>query len=383
MTTADQSLQDKVFFNRLLEATIRISIVAILAMWCMQIVKPFLIPIIWGIIIAIASYPGYRRLRRMVGERHGVAAPLFTLLALMILIVPIVLLAETAVDGIQMIVSQLSDGDLNLPPPPESVATWPVVGNELHQFWQRASDNLESLLTTFTPQLKVLAAWLLTTVADMGFGILQFVVAIIIAGVLLANASSGYAVAHTIAKRLAGDPGDAFADLAEATVRSVARGILGVAFIQSLLAGVGFLIVGVPGAGLWALLCLLLAVIQIGIIPIILPMVIYVFSTADTLTAILFLLWSIFVSVIDNILKPILLGRGVETPTLVIFLGTIGGFLTSGIIGLFIGPIILAIGYKLFLAWLNEKPAVNGATNVSHASSPNQATLSSEKVYDK
>jgi predicted PurR-regulated permease PerM len=168
MTTADQSLQDKVFFNRLLEATIRISIVAILAMWCMQIVKPFLIPIIWGIIIAIASYPGYRRLRRMVGERYGVAAPLFTLLALMILIVPIVLLAETAVDGIQMIVSQLSDGDLNLPPPPESVATWPVVGNELHQFWQRASDNLESLLTTFTPQLKVLAAWLLTTVADMG-----------------------------------------------------------------------------------------------------------------------------------------------------------------------------------------------------------------------
>ena len=383
MTTADQNFQDKVFINRLLEATIRISIVVILAMLCLQIVKPFLIPIIWGIIIAIASYPGYRRLRRVVGERSGIAASLFTLLSLMLLIVPIVMLSETAVDGIQMLVSQLSDGDLNIPPPPASIATWPVVGEEVHQFWQQASDNLESLLTTFTPQLKALAAWLLAKVAGMGFGILQFVVAIIIAGVLLANASNGYHMAHAIARRLAGDGGDAFADLAEATVRSVARGILGVAFIQSLLAGLGFLIVGVPGAGLWALLCLLLAVIQIGIIPINLPIVIYVFSTADTLTAVLFLLWSIFVSVIDNILKPILLGRGVETPMLVIFLGTIGGFLTSGIIGLFIGPIILAIGYKLFLAWLYVKPAVAGETGVSHASSSNQTTIGSGQVYDK
>jgi predicted PurR-regulated permease PerM len=378
MTTADQALQDRVFFNRLLEATIRISIVAILAILCIRIVEPFLIPIIWGIIIAIASYPGYRRLRRMMGERNGIAATLFILLALIILIVPIVLLAGTAVNGIQMIVGHLSDGDLNIPPPPESIATWPVVGEKLTQFWQQASDNLESLLATFTPQLKVFATWLLTTVASMGFGILQFVVAIIIAGVLLANASSGYSVAHAIAKRLAGEPGDAFANLAEATVRSVSRGILGVAFIQSLLAGLGFLIVGVPGAGLWALLCLLLAVIQIGIIPINLPIVIYVLSTSDTLTAILFLIWSIFVSIVDNILKPLLLGRGVETPMLVIFLGTIGGFLTSGIIGLFIGPIILAIGYKLFLAWLHVKPAVAGETSVSSASSRDQATVSSE-----
>jgi predicted PurR-regulated permease PerM len=335
----------------------------------LQIVKPFLIPIIWGMIIAVASYPGYRRLRRIVGERNGMAATLFTLLALLILIVPIVLLAGTAIDGIHMIVARLSSGDLYIPPPPESVAAWPVVGDPLHQLWHRASDNLESVLTTFTPQLKLLAAWLLATAAGMGFGILQFVIAIIIAGVLLANASSGYLAAHAIANRLAGDPGDTFADLAEATVRSVARGILGVAFLQSLLAGLGFLTVGVPGAGLWALLCLLLAVIQIGVIPIVLPMVIYVFSTADTLTAILFLLWSILVSIIDNILKPLLLGRGVETPMLVIFLGTLGGFLTSGIIGLFIGPIILAIGYKLFLAWLYVKPAVNAASRISYGAS--------------
>ncbi|MCB1766576.1 MAG: AI-2E family transporter, partial [Candidatus Competibacteraceae bacterium] len=141
-------------------------------------------------------------------------------------------------------------------------------------------------------------------------------------------------------------------------VRSVTRGILGVALIQALLAGLGFMVMGVPGAGLWALLCLLLSVVQIGVIFVNLPIVLYVFSTADPIPAVLFLIWSIFVTLIDNILKPIVLGQGVDVPMAVIFVGAIGGFLSSGIIGLFVGAVVLVLGYKLFLAWLYPTPEV-------------------------
>jgi predicted PurR-regulated permease PerM len=181
-------------------------------------------------------------------------------------------------------------------------------------------------------------------------------VAIVIAGVLLAHAEAGTRIAYAIATRFAGERGADFAGLAEATVRSVTRGILGVSIIQSLLAGVGFMVMGIPGAGLWALLCLLLSVVQIGILPITVPIVIYVFSTADTVSAVIFLVWSIFVGTIDNILKPILLGRGVQVPMAVIFIGAIGGFISEGIIGLFVGSVVLVLGYKLFLAWLDAPP---------------------------
>jgi predicted PurR-regulated permease PerM len=150
------------------------------------------------------------------------------------------------------------------------------------------------------------------------------------------------------------------------TIRSVARGILGVAFLQSILAGLGFLAVGVPGAGLWALLCLLLAVVQIGIFPVVIPAVIYVFYTADTSTAVLFLVWGVLVSALDNVLKPMLLGRGVNVPMAVIFVGAIGGFLASGIVGLFIGSVILVLGYQLFMAWLyGTTEAVQDAAQAS------------------
>ena len=152
--------------------------------------------------------------------------------------------------------------------------------------------------------------------------------------------------------RLAGARGIELVDLAGATLRSVARGILGVALIQSLLAGAGFLAAGVPGAGLWVLLCLLLAIVQLPPGLVLIPVAIYVLSTAGTVTGVLFLIWSIFVSILDNFLKPLLLGRGLEVPMLVIFVGAIGGFLASGFLGLFVGSIVLAIGYELLVSWL-------------------------------
>lgn len=347
---------EKVFVSNALEATIRIGILLLLAAWCFQIVQPFIVPIVWGIIIAIGAYPAFLSLRRRLGGRRALAATLITVLGLLILIVPTVLLSGTLIDSAKGLAEGLQEGTIAVPPPPDSVKDWPMVGEKLDAFWRQASQNLAATAEKIAPQLKAVGAWLLSTAAGAGFGILKFVIAIIIAGVLLANAEASGKAAYAIATRLANQKGEEFAKLAESTVRSVTRGILGVALIQSILMGLGFLVMGIPGAGLWALLCLILSVIQIGPFPVVLPILIYVFSTADTVSAVVFLVWSVFAGSIDNILKPILLGRGVEVPMAVIFVGAIGGFITSGIIGLFVGAVVLVLGYKLFLAWLDDQP---------------------------
>jgi predicted PurR-regulated permease PerM len=347
---------DKVFLNRALEAAIRISLVALLVLWCFDIVRPFIIPVIWGVIIAIAAYPGYLQLRKYLGGRSKLAAVLTSIILLVMVLGPTIMLTGTLVESTRGIADDLSDGSLTIPPPAESIREWPLIGEDLDRFWRLASHNTDAALKKIEPQLKTMGAWLLATAAGAGYAILQFIVAIVIAGVLMPNAGGGYNAAQRIATRLTGERGSEIADLAEATVRSVARGILGVALIQALLAGIGFIVAGVPGAGLWALLCLLLSAAQIGIFVIVIPVIIYLFNTADLVVAIGFLIWSIPVGLLDNILKPILLGRGVKTPMVIIFIGAIGGFIASGIIGLFIGAVVLALSWELFLAWLNTEP---------------------------
>ena len=349
---------NKVFVNNALEATIRIGIIILLAAWCFDIAKPFIVPMAWGIIIAVAEYPGYLKVRSVMGGRDGAAAVLVAVLGLALLIIPAVILSTTLVDSVQGLAKGLQEGTIIVPPPAESVKDWPLAGEQIYVFWHEAFEDLSVAAAKIAPQLRIVSSWLLSMVAGVSFGILQFVIAIIIAGFLLASAEGGAKTTHAIVTRLAGDKGAEFARLAEATVRSVTRGILGVALIQSLLAGLGFIVMGIPGAGLWALLCLLLSVIQIGVVFINLPIVLYVFSTTDPILATLFLIWSIFVTLLDNILKPIVLGQGVDVPMAVIFVGAIGGFLSSGIIGLFVGAVVLVLGYKLFLAWLYQTPEV-------------------------
>jgi predicted PurR-regulated permease PerM len=349
-------IQQREFVANALEATIRIGILLLLAAWCFSIIKPFAIPIVWGVIIAVSEYPGYLKLRCWLGGRGAAAATLMAMVGLLVLLVPAVMLSGTLVDGAHGLAKGLQEGTLAVPPPPESVKDWPLVGQSLSNYWAQASQNLAETAARIAPELKAMGKWLLSTAAGAGFGLLQFIIAIVIAGALLANSESASTFAHAVAVRLAGEKGTGFAALAEATVRSVTKGILGVALIQAILAGIGFMVMGIPGAGLWALLCLLLSTVQIGILPITLPILIYVFATTDLVPAVLFLIWSIIVGTLDNVLKPIMLGRGVEVPMAVIFVGAIGGFITSGIIGLFVGAVVLVLGYKLLLAWVHEGP---------------------------
>lgn len=357
MTSPQPSTPGDAFLGRAVEATIRIGLVVALVAWCFYIVRPFVVPVAWALIIAVAVHPAYRWLRGALGGRRRLAAALIVLLGLLLLVAPTVMLGGTLVEGAQVLGSGFREGRLVVPPPPASVAEWPLIGGRLDEFWSRASQNLDSVLRALEPQIVAFGKWLVAKAAGVGFAFLLSLLSVLIAGVLLANDAAGRRAMDEIVRRLAGERGAEFADLASATVRSVAVGILGVAVVQALLAGLGFLVVGVPGAGLWALLCLILSVVQVGTFPVMLPVVIYVFSTAEPIPAVAFAIWSVFVGFVDNLLKPLVLGRGVRVPTVVIFLGAIGGFLTSGIIGLFVGAVVLVLGYTLFLAWVRGPQA--------------------------
>lgn len=367
MSSSDTQTPDDQGFRRVFEITVRMGLIFVLVAWCARIVEPFLIPIVWGVIIATAGLPGYLRLQGWMRGRGTAAAVAFTLLLLITLLVPAALLSTTLVDAAQILAEQLRHGTPQLPPPPESIRGWPVIGQPLSDFWELASENIYTAVQKLAPQLKAVGKWLLSSAAGVGLGTLQFMLAILIAGAILSRSEQARNFAHAVAERIADERGEQLLQVADDTVRNVARGILGVAFIQAVAAGIGFLAVGMPGAGLWALICLLLSVIQLGVLPVTLPAVFYVISTSDTAVAIAFTAWMVFVSVIDNILKPILLGRGAKVPMLVIFVGAIGGFLTAGILGLFVGAVTLVLGYKLFLSWVYGTPQVGPDSSRSEA----------------
>lgn len=345
---------ERAFLNQSMEAAIRIGLAVLLAAWCFQIVRPFIVPVIWGVIIAVATFPGYRRMVALTGGRKRVGAVMFTVILLVMLIGPTLIMGDTLLTGIKGLGSDLSDGSLTIPPPPASVGGWPIVGEPLERFWTLASTNLQEALLEVGPQLKTLSRWLLSAATGIGFAVIQFVFAIVIAGLMLSRSDIGRRAVVAVAIRVEERRGEEFVDLARDTIRSVARGIVGVALIQSFLAGMGFLAVGLPAAGLLALICLVLAVIQVGPGLVIIPAIVYVFSTADTLPAVLFAIWGAGVTLLDNLLKPIFLGRGVKVPTVIIFIGAIG-VLAYGIIGLFVGTVVLALGRELFMEWLKEK----------------------------
>jgi predicted PurR-regulated permease PerM len=334
------------------EVLVRVGVLLVLVFWCFWITRPFIVAVLWGIILAVAVHPGYRRLHDGLGGRRGLAATLLTVFALLLLIGPLSMLTTALVGNIADLADRLTAGEVTVPPPPDMLAEWPFVGDRLEQFWRLASVNLLSALNEVQPQIRAFARWLLSLVAGAGLGLLNFVAAVVIAGLLLAHSANGYHFADAVATRLVGERGPELAGLAEHTVRNVARGVLGTALIQSALAGVGFVAAGVPWAALLTLVCFLLCVVQIGPAIVLLGAVIYVFSAANTLTASLFLSWCVLVGLVDNVLRPLLIGRGSEVPMAVILAGVLGGLLAHGLIGLFVGPIVLALGYELFRTWL-------------------------------
>ena len=346
------------FTKNTIEAAIRLGLLLLLALWCFNIIKPFVLPVLWGVIIAVAIYPIFTKLKAALGGRNKLASVLYTLIALALLMTPTIMVSNSMIDTSAAISERYAAGTLEIPPPDDSVKDWPLIGEEIHSIWTQASNNLEKTLTHYQPQLKKAGQAFVSAAAGLGGGILMFVLSIIISGVLVANATAAYQVTIKIFTRLTNtENGQEYTDLSKATIRSVAQGVLGVAAIQAVLSALGMMVMGVPAWGLWSMIILVLAIAQLPPILVLGFVMAYVFSVAETTPAVIFAIYCIIVSGSDGFLKPMFLGRGMSTPMLVILLGAIGGMMMSGIIGLFVGAIVLALGYELFMKWLNDGEA--------------------------
>lgn len=337
-----------------IEIAIRLGLIFLVLAWCLQILTPFISLVAWGAIIAVALYKPFLKLVEKLGGRRKLAVSLIAIIGIAIILVPVISLSSSMVDGATKLGTQVSDGSIHIPAPPEYVQDWPIVGEKTYKLWTDASQNLRSVLEQYPHQLAGAGKKLLGAAAGIGGGILQFVISFLIAAVLLTNAEGAGTSLRRLANRLTADHGDELIDMSTSTIRSVAVGVIGIAFIQALLGGLGMMFAGVPAAGLLAIVILFLAIAQLPPILVLGPVAFYVFSAESTTVAVVFLIWSILVSSSDMVLKPLLLGRGVDVPMLVILLGAIGGMITSGIVGLFIGAVVLALGYKLFGVWLQS-----------------------------
>ncbi|RJF93846.1 AI-2E family transporter [Sphingomonas cavernae] len=349
---------EKPLSQGLLDVLIRAGLIAILLLICYRVLHPFINLMLWSLTLAVTLYPLQGRLKRRLGDKEGRSATLIVLIAIAILLVPIYLLGASMVASVEDAVTLVRSGSFHIPPPADSVAGWPLVGKPLHGFWQQAAVDLTPVTQKFAPQLKVIGLTVLGTLAGLGAGLLMFVLALILAGIFMAYGESGSRSAVQIASRIFGPgKGPQITALCTATIRAVAQGVVGIAFIQMLLIGVGFALMGVPGAGLLALAVLFLGIIQLPATLITIPVIVFVFVTEGASVAtIIFAIYVFIAGLVDNVLKPLLLGRGVDVPMPVVLLGALGGMATSGIIGLFIGPVILAVGYELFWQWVRNPP---------------------------
>jgi predicted PurR-regulated permease PerM len=327
--------EDGAFQRRITELVIRLSLLGLLVFLCLRVLHPFINPLIGGIVIAIALHTPHEKLTATFGGRKALASVALVGVILLALIIPAIALGASMVETAADLSDDFDPSQIVVPPPPESVAEWPVVGQRIHDTWLAASQNLESVLVKLGPHLKDAALWIVETVGDLGWGLLMFIVAIVIGGALLPVKAQGASTARRIGTIVAGAQGPELVELVGASVQSVIRGV-------------------VPGAGLWALLILILAVMQLPTLLVLLPVILYVFSMDSTTTAVLFTVWALLVGASDNVLKPLLMGRGSKTPMLVLFMGSLGGFIAGGVLGLFVGAVVLSIGYTVFTAWLDH-----------------------------
>ena len=293
--------------------------------------------------------------------RDRLAATLFIVVGLAIVLIPGWAMTKSAILSLTSFAAELRGGSVQVPPPSESVAGWPLIGQKLYAVWAGAAANLEATLNQFQPQLREIGIWLARTIGSTALGMLQIAVSVIIAGVVMLYADSGYSLSCSIAKRISPNRGAHLTDISIATIRSVTNGVIGVGVIQGALAGIGFFAMGVPHAGLLAAIVLITSIIQIPALLIIAPIVVWVFSFAAPVPATIFAVYMLFAALSDNVLKPLMLGRGVDLPAIIVLFGAIGGMIAYGVIGLFLGAVILGLAYTILSDWLQVTDAVTAA----------------------
>jgi predicted PurR-regulated permease PerM len=357
-TQPDLSVESRPPAN-LWDTLIRVSLMIGLAVICLQVFSPFMKLMVWSVILAVTTYPLHQALARRIGGRQGLASIILALIGIALIVVPTWLLMNSFADSVRSFVGAIQNNTLQVPPPREGVKNWPVVGNTLYDTWSQARNDLPGLVQTMQPKLGELARSALATVASIGGTMLLFLVSFLIANIIMAYGASAARSTHNIFSRLAGPSrGPALERLALATIRAVALGVIGIAAIQALLVGLALLLAGIPIAGVLAIVALVLGIAQVPALIVTLPVIIYIWSSGgySTGAAIAHTIILLITGMADNVLKPLMLGRGVDVPMPVILFGALGGMATGGILGMFVGATALALGYNLFMNWVATKP---------------------------
>ncbi|MEM9254603.1 MAG: AI-2E family transporter [Pseudomonadota bacterium] len=347
---------DPLFVRNMIESFLRIGLVLLLLVWSYDIIRPFTVPLLWGGIIAMAAFPLVKWLEKRLGGRRGLAATVVSLFFILVLVIPTWSMTDAALGGLKNLSTKLDEGTLTVSPPDPKVQNWPIVGERVYKGWTDASRDLEKFAMSHADQIRDVSSNVLRRIGSSLVGVLMFVVSIIISGVFMAYAEPCGQAAHRFFVRIGGlRPGGEWAPLTVATVRNVLQGVVGVAVIQTILITIGLMVAGVPGTALWSAIILVLAIAQLPPLLILAPIMIWMFSTADTTTAVIFMVYQLVAGASDTFLKPLLMGRGLDIPMPIILVGAIGGMIMSGIIGLFAGAVVLSIWYKLFGLWMEQQ----------------------------
>lgn len=346
--------------STMFDVALKIGLIALLLYACGRIILPFTGILLWSAILAVMLYPLHLRLAPRLGNRWS--ALLIGLVGIAVLSVPMVIVVTSLGSTTFSLISDFQSHSLTLPPPPRRLADIPLLGVKLTETWALVVTNVPAALAKYGEMLKRPAASLVSFAGSLATGQLSFVLSFGIAAVLVAYGTGAAEFAQRLCVRASGsrERGARLVTLAVATIRGVAIGVVGVAVVQALLLGIGFFAIGLPAAGFLTLVALLLAIVQVPAALLTLPVVVYVLATKPTTPAIIFLIWTVVAGLSDNVLKPLMLGRGLEAPMPVILIGVIGGMLADGLLGLFVGPVLLAVGYVLLVEWLQQNP-IEGA----------------------
>jgi len=340
---------------------LKIAVLTILLIWSFFIVKAFVLLMIWSIIVAVALYPYYKKVINLFkGKKKGLVTSLFIIALMALIIMPSFNITQNIVDKTKVLYHNFDNGTLEIPPPNESVKEWPLVGKKLYGAWTNASSDMESFIKSNPEEVKSSVGWFFDSFKGLMTSVLLSLVALILAGVFMSSAEEGYKTGVKFMGKLMEGKGKDLMAMCTNTIRSVVKGILLVAVIQGVLAYFGFALIGLSSmAGILAIVVIFAAIIQIPVMVVVLPIIIYVFSFAETTPAIIFAIYMIIVALLDNVLKPMLLAKGLQTPMIIILMGAIGGMIFQGILGLFIGPVVLAIMHNLYTAWVNDTEIVS------------------------
>ena len=345
--------------HSLWDTLIRVAVIGVLGALCFQVFSPFLNLVVWSIILAVTLYPVHQMLARRIGGRQGLSSIILAILGVALIVVPTWLLMNSLADSIQSVLAAVQQNTVHIPPPREGVKSLPIVGRQVYEVWSNANANLPGLVQTMQPKISALALQALSTVASIGGSMLLFFASFLVANILMAYGDSASRGGRATFSRLAGSAsGESLAQLVLSTIRAVALGVVGVAAIQALLIGLALLLAGIPFAGILAIIAFVLGIVQVPALIVTLPVIIYIWASGQYSTgaAVVHTIILLLTGLVDNVLKPLMLGRGVDVPMPVILLGALGGMASGGILGMFVGPVVLALGYKLFTNWVASHP---------------------------